>query len=227
MSTKKKTSTKTAVSSRRPRRVATTGGALRQDSSVSADPFLLGDLRGLILTARESVARMVDATLTVLYWEIGSRIHQEVLLEKRAGYGKQIVVTLSRQLEVEFGRGFSAPNLSRMIALVDAFPKREILSTLSKQLSWSHFVEILPIKDGLKRDFYAEMCRMEQWTVRTLRQKIDSMLYPFTEQRCCPKLNSSRSCTKLCSGSAPGWVKGYHQTLRPNNSIGISARFIS
>ena len=202
-------------------------GALRQDISVSADPCLLGDLRGLILTARESVARMVDATLTLLYWEIGHRIHQEVLLEKRAGYGKQIVVTLSRQLEVEFGRGFSAPNLSRMIALVEAFSEREILSTLSKQLSWSHFVEILPIKDGLKRDFYAEMCRLEQWTVRTLRRKIDSMLLPPTGQRCCPKLNSSRSCTKLCSGSAPGWLTEHHQTLRPSKTMAISARFIS
>src|SRR3990172_4103200 len=56
----------------------------------------------------------------------------------------------------------------------------EIIATLSQQLSWSHFKEILPLEKPLQRDFYAEMCRVERWSVRTLRQKVDSMLYERT-----------------------------------------------
>jgi hypothetical protein len=67
-----------------------------------------------------------------------------------------------------------------MIWLAEAFPDPEIVSALSKQLSWSHFVEILPLKDPLKRDFYAELCRVERWSVRTLRRKIGHMLYERT-----------------------------------------------
>lgn len=143
-------------------------------------PGLLDDLRGLILGTRQGVARMLDATLTLLYWEIGQRINKEVLKEKRADYGAKIVVTLSRQLEGEFGRAFEEKNLRRILQFAEIFPDREIVATLSRQLSWSHFLKILTLKDDLKRDFYVEMCRMEKWNVRTLRQKIDSMLYERT-----------------------------------------------
>jgi predicted nuclease of restriction endonuclease-like (RecB) superfamily len=67
-----------------------------------------------------------------------------------------------------------------MVRFLEAFPQKEIVSTLSAQLSWSHFVEIIPLKDELQRNFYGEMCRIEQWSVRTLRKKIDSMLYERT-----------------------------------------------
>ncbi len=118
--------------------------------------------------------------MTILYWQIGSRIRQDILKEKRAEYGKEIVVTVSRQLVSEFGEGFTDKNLRRMIQFAEAFPDMEIVVTLSRQLSWSHFVGILPIKDDLQRDFYAEMCRIERWSVRTLRKKIDGMLYDRT-----------------------------------------------
>jgi len=67
-----------------------------------------------------------------------------------------------------------------MIRFAEVFPEDQIVSTLSTQLSWSHFVEIIPLKDELQRDFYAEMCRLERWSVRTLRQKISSMLFERT-----------------------------------------------
>ena len=100
--------------------------------------------------------------------------------EKRAKYGEEIISTLSIQLVKEFGNGFSRPNLFRMVRFAEVFPEWNIVSTLSRQLSWSHFVEIIPFKDGLQRDFYAEMCRIERWSVRTLRKKIDGMLYERT-----------------------------------------------
>jgi len=141
---------------------------------------LIGDIRRLIETARHNVAVTVNTGLTILYWQIGSRIRRDILKEKRAEYGKEIVATLSQELTKEYGNGFSYSALTRMVRFVEVFPKKKIVSTLSQQLSWSHFVEIIPLKDDLQRDFYAEMCRIERWSVRTLRKKIDGMLYERT-----------------------------------------------
>lgn len=154
-------------------------------TKVSAKPArgvtpLLADVRELILAAREQVARAVDSGLVTLYWHIGRRVNQDILKEKRAEYGAQIVATLSRQLEVEFGRGFAEKNVRRMVQFAETFPDEQIVATLRRQLGWSHFKEIIPQQDELKRDFYAEMCRIERWSVRTLRQKIGGMLYERT-----------------------------------------------
>ncbi|MBL7208291.1 MAG: DUF1016 family protein, partial [Desulfobacterales bacterium] len=103
-----------------------------------------------------------------------------ILKEKRAEYGEEILPTLSAKLVPEFGNGFGIRNLSRMIRFAEVFPEEKIVSTLLRQLSWSHFVEIIPLKDDLQRNFYAEMCRLERWSVRTLRKKINGMLYERT-----------------------------------------------
>src|SRR3990167_10868944 len=71
---------------------------------------------------------------------------------------------------------YSRPNLFRMIKFAKQFPDREIVSTLSRQLSWSHFVIICSIDDDLKRDFYAEMCRVQRWSVRALQKQVNGML---------------------------------------------------
>jgi predicted nuclease of restriction endonuclease-like (RecB) superfamily len=67
-----------------------------------------------------------------------------------------------------------------MVRLAEVFPDSDILQTLCAKLSWSHFKIIIYIDDSLKRDFYAEMCRVEGWSTRTLQKKIDSMLYDRT-----------------------------------------------
>jgi len=141
---------------------------------------LLGDIRSLIEQSRQQVARSVNTTLVGLYWHIGKRIREDVLHEQRAEYGDEIVATLSKQLEAEYGRGFSRSSLSRMVKLAEYFPDERIVASLMQQLSWTHFLQLLPIEDPLKRDFYAEMCRIERWSVRTLRQKIDRMLFERT-----------------------------------------------
>ena len=139
-------------------------------ASTQPDPeALVTDLRELILSARQTVARGVNATLVLLYWKVGRRLRTEVLKLERAEYGQEILSTVSKELVAEFGRGFSWPNLSRMMALAEAFPNSQILSTLSKELGWSHFVELLPLRKHLQRDFYAELCRIERWSVRLLR----------------------------------------------------------
>jgi len=142
--------------------------------------LLLEDLRRIIEEARQSVAVTVNAALTQLYWRVGKRINDEILKGERAEYGKEILATLSQELVRDYGKGFSYSALTRMLKFSDAFPDRKIVATLSQTLSWSHFCEILPLDKPLQRDFYAEMCRIERWSVRTLRRKIDSMLYERT-----------------------------------------------
>ena len=81
---------------------------------------------------------------------------------------------MSRQLEREYGNGYSIKNIRHMIRFAESFTDELIVSTLSRQLSWSHFKEIIYLKQPLQKEFYAEMCRVERWSVRTLRQKISS-----------------------------------------------------
>lgn len=141
---------------------------------------LLADVRELILQAREGVARAVDSGLTTLYWHVGHRIRQDILKEKRAKYGGQIVAALGRQLEMEFGRGFSGKALHHMIRFAETFPDDQIVSALRRQLTWTHFKALVYIEDPLKRDFYAEMCRIERWSTRIMEKKISSMLFERT-----------------------------------------------
>jgi len=141
---------------------------------------LIADLRKLIEDSRQAVAQTVNTALVWLYWNIGKRIREDILKQKRAEYGEQIVATLSQQLTAEYGRGFSRRNLFNMMRFAESFPSIEIVQTLSAQLSWSHFVLILPFDDPLQRDFYAEMCRIERWSVRTLQAKINGMLFERT-----------------------------------------------
>jgi predicted nuclease of restriction endonuclease-like (RecB) superfamily len=111
---------------------------------------------------------------------VGRRVRQDILREKRAEYGEQIVSALSAQLELEFGRGFGEKNLRRMIQFAEAFPDEKIVAALRRQLGWTHFKAIIPMTDPLKRDFYAEMCRIVRWSTRTLEKKIGSMLFERT-----------------------------------------------
>jgi predicted nuclease of restriction endonuclease-like (RecB) superfamily len=141
------------------------------------DQLLVNELRGLIDAARASVAQTVNSALTLLYWQVGQRIRTEVLSDARAEYGQQIVAVLSQQLVPVYGQGFGAKGMSRMIQFAEVFPDAEIVATLSRQLSWSHFRELLPLKQPLEREYYAEMCRIERWSVRTLRERIASQLY--------------------------------------------------
>jgi predicted nuclease of restriction endonuclease-like (RecB) superfamily len=137
-------------------------------------------VRRLIVEARHQTAVAVNLGLTALYWQIGQRIRHEVLGTERAAYGEQILVTLSRQLMAEYGRGYSEKNLRRMVQFAEAFAEEQIVVMLSRQLSWSHFSALLPLAQPFQREFYAEMCRIEGWSVRTLRERIDSMLYERT-----------------------------------------------
>lgn len=167
-------------------------------SKLPAGPdALLTEVRELIVAAREGVARTVNTGLVLLYWEIGRRVRRDVLEEKRAEYGQQIVSTLSAQLETEFGRGFSRRNLFNMIRFAEVFADREIVHALSAQLGWTHFRQIIYLDDPLERDFYAEMCRVERWSTRKLQEKISSMLFERTALSKKPRKLARQELQKL------------------------------
>jgi len=141
---------------------------------------LLTELSSYIDKTHLRIASGINYEMVQLYWSIGSSVRTEILHDDRASYGEYIVVTLSRELVTRYGTGFSEKNLRKMIQFSELFPDKDIVTTLSRQLSWSHFVALLPLKDSLQRDFYAEMCRIERWSVRHLREKIQGMLFERT-----------------------------------------------
>ncbi len=177
----------------------TTGKKLapRKASTPVLAGVLLPELRQLIDQTRDGVARAVNSALVMLYWRVGQRIRTEILKEQRAEYGNEILSTLSKELVAEYGNGFTRANLFRMIQLAEIFPAEEIVVTLSRQLGWSHFLAIIPMKDDLKRDFYAEMCRVERWSVRTLRAKIQGMLFERTALSKKPELLAKQELAAL------------------------------
>ena len=175
-------------------------GAVAKMPVASDEAALLVDLRTLIQSARQRIATAAYSTQTLLCWHMGRRLASEHLQGGRAAYGKQILVTVSRELTADYGRGFSLTELTRMVQFAQAFPEEAIVVTLSQQLSWSHFHALLPIKDPLARDFYAEMCRIERWDVRTLRQKIGGMLYQRTALSKKPESVISAEIGKLRDG---------------------------
>ena len=151
-----------------------------QETSLPQIDDLLSDLRHMIDEAKQTVASTVNFKLTKLYWDIGKRINSEILKKERAEYGKKIVATVAKELTLHYGKGFSEKHLRRMIQFGELFPKEQIVASLLRQLSWTHFTILIPIKDDIKRNFYTEMCRMEKWSVRTLQKKVTSMLYERT-----------------------------------------------
>ena len=118
---------------------------LNPSELVSAE--LLGDLRKIIDSARSHVAATANYELTAMYWHIGDRINRDVLNNERAEYGKQIVATVARQLQEEYGtKGFEERTIRRMMQFAQQFPDFQIVSPLVSKLSWTHFLIVMPIK---------------------------------------------------------------------------------
>ncbi len=151
------------------------------NASMVNSQSLIEDLRQIIEQARGHVAATANYELTMMYWHIGERINREVLGNQRAEYGKQIVSTVSTQLQAEFGKkGFEERTIRRMMQFAQMFPDIQIVSPLVSKLSWSHFLIVMPLKDELQREFYLTMAASERWSKRTLQSKIDGMLFERT-----------------------------------------------
>jgi len=166
-----------AIASRLPVAGGASKESLRADAKMTT---LAGELGRMIESARQQLAQTANAALTTLHWQIGMRVRQEVLDRRRAEYGARIVAAVGRELEARYGAGFGEKSLRHMLRFAEAFPDDEIVSALRRQLSWSHFKQLIYIDDTLKRAFYAEMCRVERWSTRALADKVDGMLYERT-----------------------------------------------
>lgn len=142
---------------------------------------LLSDLIALVENTKQNVISYANSSLSILFWHIGNRILSEILQNKRADYGKQIVVTLSRQLTEKFGRTYEVKNLRRMIQFAEEFPNIENVVTLSRHLSWSHFLALIPLKNAEAMNFYGKMAADGCWSVRDLRKQIETKLFERTE----------------------------------------------
>lgn len=142
---------------------------------------LLSDLISLVENTKQNVVAYANSSVVLLFWHVGNKILTDTLQNKRADYGKQIVVTLSRELVERFGNNYEEKNLRRMIQFAEEYTDLEIVVTLSRQLSWSHFLALIPIKNEDARAFYGKMAADSVWGVRDLRKQISKKLYERTE----------------------------------------------
>jgi predicted nuclease of restriction endonuclease-like (RecB) superfamily len=142
--------------------------------------ILFSEIRQLIDAAKQRAAIAINAEITMLYWQVGDRIQTEILKRQRAEYGKQVITELSQHLTQTYGKGWSERQLRYCILIAEVFPDREILHTLCAKLSWSHLKLIMGIDDQLKRNFYIEITQLENWSVRQLQERINSMLFERT-----------------------------------------------
>jgi DUF1016 N-terminal domain len=142
--------------------------------------ILYKEILKTIENSKKTLVTAVNSEMIVLYWNVGRIIKTEILKYDKAEYGKSIISSLSNELTQEYGKGYSQRNLFNMVKFYEVFSDKEILQTLSAKLSWSHFVKLIYIEDNLKREFYSTMCINERWSIRTLNERINSMLYERT-----------------------------------------------
>lgn len=147
---------------------------------LAGEQNLLTEISQLVEKTRMYLARSASSVLVMMYWQIGCRINQEILKEERAEYGEQIVRSLAQRLSIQYGSGFDRSNLFRMSRLARLYPDEKFFHSVSQQLTWTHLVKLIAIDEPTKRDFYTEMCQLQGWSVRVLREKINTMLYERT-----------------------------------------------
>ena len=174
----------------------------KQTLSPVVTQSLIQDLRQIIDQARGQVAATANYALTMMYWHIGERINRDILGNQRAEYGKQIVAQVAQQLQREYGKkGFDKSSITRMMKFAKLFPDFQIVAQLARQLYWSHFVEVLPLKDDLQREFYLTLAASGRWGRDRLRKEIDGMLFERT----------------AISGKPEEFIKKELSTLRDDN----------
>lgn len=141
---------------------------------------LLADVCHIIDDTRTRVAVYVNSEVCMTNWRIGTRIKEDVLYNKRAEYGKQVIKNLSAQLTERYGKGWGYSTLQHCVRAAYTFTEEEIVYAVRTQFTWTHLRSIMSISDPLARQFYMQMCYYERWDTRTLDQKIDSQLYERT-----------------------------------------------
>ncbi|MEQ1733736.1 MAG: PDDEXK nuclease domain-containing protein [Bacteroidia bacterium] len=150
-------------------------------NAATIEHTLINDLAQLIEQGKSQVAKQVNSTITLVYWQVGYKINTHLLQNKRAEYGKLIVPTIAAQLEHKYGKGFSDKNLRRMMQFADMFSDLSIVATASRQLSWSHFIELIPLKNNAAQLYYVQKIGEESWSIRETRRQIERKAYERNE----------------------------------------------
>jgi len=148
-------------------------------SPLKNDAFF-NELTEIIVFGKKDIELSINRTITNVYWQIGNRINTEILNDKRAEYGKQIIKHVSEFLVANFGKGWGEKHIRHCLRIAETFEDKEIFYALSRELSWTHLRTIMYLDDELKRSFYVEMCRLEKWSSRRLQERINSLLYERT-----------------------------------------------
>lgn len=143
-------------------------------------PILYKDVCEIIDGTRMRLAITANSEICMMNWHIGKRIKEDVLYNKRAEYGKEIVKKLAALLTEKYGNGWSDRKLAHCIRSAYTFSEDQIVYAVRIQLTWTHLRSLMFIEDELKRTFYMEMVRVEQWDTRTLDKKIDGLFYERT-----------------------------------------------
>lgn len=137
---------------------------------------LFNEIEQYIVQSKSNALQAVNRQLSVLNWKVGQRIQQEILQNKRASYGKQLIKQLSNHLRLKHGRGWSTQQLRHCIQFYKTFNTEEKLYAVSRELTWTHLRSLIYIDDALKRSFYIELTKLERWSVRRMQERIKSML---------------------------------------------------
>ncbi len=148
---------------------------------IKVNNILFDAICDIIERGKRQVAAQVNSTLTLTYWHIGKTINEDVLQNQRAEYGKQIVKTISEELVVRYGKSFESRNLRRMMQFAELFPDFKIVSPLATQLSWTHFMELLQLKNSETRFYYANKAAENLWSKWELRRQIERKSYERSE----------------------------------------------
>ena len=135
---------------------------------------IFANIKDLVINSRNKVYQTVNTEMLNLYWNIGKAIMEIQQGDERASYGDAVLEKLSQKLTNEFGKGFSKRNLERMRKFYIYFP---IATTLSSQLNWSHYLELLKVDEESKRKFYMKETINSRWIVCELQRQIGSLLY--------------------------------------------------
>ena len=136
---------------------------------------MIDEIKEIMRSARNNVARQVNNEILTAYWNIGRVIvEHEQDSNDRAGYGKETMRKLSKQLTKELGKGFSLSNVYNMRQFYLDYPK---FQSLTGKLTWTHYCELMSISDKDRRSFYEKECARSGWSVRELKRQVSTSLY--------------------------------------------------
>ncbi|SFT85627.1 Predicted nuclease of restriction endonuclease-like (RecB) superfamily, DUF1016 family [Algoriphagus locisalis] len=145
------------------------------------DKLLFQDLASIIENGKREITAQINSTLTLVYWQVGNRINKHILENQRAEYGKEIIPKIAVQLSNAHGKSFQEKNLRRMMQFAEIFPDFQIVAPLARQLSWSHFTILIPIKNHQARMFYCLQSAESNWSKRQLRNQIERKAFERKE----------------------------------------------